>query len=387
MPIEFRSGLPGAGKTLGAVEHLMHLRKHAPERPVYALGITDLRDGLALPLGEDQLRRWQELPAGAIVVVDECQKWMPARRGAAESPQWIKDLSTHRHLGLDFILISQHASLIDPYVRKLVSRHIHTVRVFGTEWVERWEWPECQSDPTSSGAKKLCENKSRHKYSRDAMASYKSAELHTVKPRVPKFLKIAAALLVIIPILGAAGYYAMHHAANTAGSSDGPSGSTVSLPHGPSAPKDADEELRRTSFATWMKPRVDGLPWSAPMFDHLEVKATPQLFCVAVDDGRCTCHTEQGTRYAVPADRCRQIVADGLYNPFVDGSSTAGRRGDGDFSRQSRSRGDAGQQVAREGGYPDTDGGGMHERATAKAYTPPEFHVWNSDPFGSVKGK
>ena len=48
------------------------------------------------------------LPAGAIIVVDECQKYMPARRGAADAPQWIKDLSTHRHLGLDFILISQH---------------------------------------------------------------------------------------------------------------------------------------------------------------------------------------------------------------------------------------------------------------------------------------
>lgn len=383
MPIELRTGLPGAGKTLGAVEYMLHLRKHAPDRPVYCLGVTDLRDGIALPLDEDGLKRWQELPVGSIVVVDECQKYMPAKRGAENSPQWIRDLSTHRHLGLDFIFITQHPSLIDTYVRKLVDRHVHTVRKYGTQLVERWSWPLCQVDPNSTSAKKQVESKTRHTFSPEAMQCYKSAELHTVKRSIPRYLVIGAALLVSIPLLGYASYWAMHRAGDKATVAE-PSKSPAKASSSTDAlsGRDRVDTLRAQDFAKWMRPRVEGLPWSAPMFDHLEVKATPQLFCVAVDDGRCVCHTEQGTRYEVKADRCREIAANGIYNPFVEALASSRRPSPASSPATSLPASSAPSGVVDADG---DSGSARKDRQIATVYTPPEYHQWNADAFGGGK--
>ncbi|MDR3443705.1 zonular occludens toxin domain-containing protein [Dyella sp.] len=384
MPIELRTGLPGAGKTLGAVEHMLHLRKHAPERPVYCLGVTDLRDGIAVPLDEAGLKNWQQLPAGSIIVVDECQKWMPAKRGAENSPQWIRDLSTHRHLGLDFIFITQHPSLIDTYVRKLVDRHIHTVRKYGTQLVERWSWPICMQDPNSITAKKQAESKSRNTYSQEAMQSYKSAELHTVKRTIPRFLIIGLVVLLGLPVLGYLAYWAMHRAGEKGAVVGSTSAQEKTSDAGALIGRTVVDTLRQEDYAKWARPRVDGVPWSAPMFDRLEVKATPQLFCVAVDDGKCVCHTEQGTRYEMKPARCREIAANGMYNPFVDASSSVkvdSRRGDVPVD----ARKDVGSPS--DGSVPAGEGEGMvrrKDRQTATSYTPPEYHEWNADPFGGV---
>ena len=74
--------------------------------------------------------------------------------------------------------------------------------------------------------------------------------------------------------------------------------------------------LRRRDYASWIKPRVKGQPWTAPAYDQLPVQGVPELFCMAVDDGRCTCHTEQGTKYETDPGVCRSIARDGIYNPF-----------------------------------------------------------------------
>lgn len=317
MPIELRTGLPGAGKTLGAVEQLIHLRKVSPERPLYAHGITDLRDGLAIPLDAEGVRNWKQLPPGSILFVDEVQKLMPAKRGAIDSPQWVRDLSEHRHLGLDFVFISQHPSLIDAYVRKLVDRHIHTVRVFGTKMVERWSWPICQADPNSKGAKKDAEGKTRHTYSKEAMASYKSAELHTVKRTIPRFVFVSAALLLALPLFGWVGYKAMHYAGNKAAGENAP------VPSAAGSGASSAQGKAPLSKEDWIKqqvPRVAGLPWSAPIFDGQKVQSQPDLYCVKFEAEHggddCVCHTEQGTRATVPLAMCMAFAEGGVYNPY-----------------------------------------------------------------------
>jgi len=127
-------------------------------------------------------------------------------------PKWISDLGRHRYLGLDFILISQHPALIDLYVRWLVDRHVHTVRKFGAQWVERWSWAEVQPDPASRMSQRSVERKTRHRFSKAATQAYTSAELHTVKRRIPPFLMIGAAPVVIVPLLGWAAVRILHSA-------------------------------------------------------------------------------------------------------------------------------------------------------------------------------
>jgi zona occludens toxin len=326
MPIEFRSGLPGSSKTLGAVDYLMQLRKTEPDRPVYVLGITDLRDGLALPLTVEQLQRWQELPPKSIIVVDECQKYMPARR-SGDPPAWIRDLSTHRHLGLDFILISQHPALIDNYVRRLVDRHIHHVRKFGTHWCDRWEWSEIQSDPTTGSAKKAAHNKTVWHFSKTAMEAYKSAEVHTVKRRLPRILYIAAVCALLIPVLLFFSWKRMHDMGRS------PNVATVAASSGQSkdAPLSSGSKAREPMTRDeWIKqriPRVAGMPWSAPLYDNQQVQATPDLYCAAfeVEGGSqgCTCVTEQGTSADIPGKICLQMAKEGVYNPYRKPLSTS----------------------------------------------------------------
>ena len=319
MPIEFRSGLPGSSKTLGAVDHLMELRKTAPERPVYVLGITDLRDGLAHDLTPDQLEHWQDLPANSIIMVDECQKYMPARR-AGDPPKWIRDLSTHRHLGLDFIFISQHPALIDNYVRRLIDRHIHHVRKFGTQFCDRWEWPELQSDPTSSSAKKGAHSKRVWKFSKTAMQAYKSAEVHTVKRRLPPILYVAGVCVPLIPLLLFLAWHRMHSMSHPATVAT----AAAQVSDGKPAPKSSGGSTNAPlTQEEWIKqriPRVAGMPWSAPLYDQQTVQSVPDLYCISYkrddDSESCTCVTEQGTHADVPGKLCLKIVEDGVYNPY-----------------------------------------------------------------------
>lgn len=379
MPIELRTGLPGAGKTLGAVEHLIQLRKTAPDRPVYVHGITDLRDGLAIQLDAAGVQRWKDLPPGSILVVDEVQKLMPAKRGAIDSPQWVRDLSEHRHLGLDFIFITQHPSLMDTYVRKLVDRHIHTVRKFGTHSVERWSWPICQADPNSKSAKKDAEGKTHHRYSAEAMASYKSSELHTVQRRIPRFLYVAAAVLLALPLFGWIGYKAMHYTqAKAAGQSAPVDGQAI----GPATPASggARKELSVDEWVHKQVPRVAGIPWSAPIYDDNQVQTTPELYCAAWtnDDEHtsgCNCITEQGTRAEVPRAMCEQFARGGVYNPYRKPYAQRDQLPTGVGQSGQAASAQRGQPV----GLPPSSATGYPARGIGASYTPPESMPWNPE--------
>lgn len=318
MPIQFRSGLPGAGKTLGAVEHIMKLQKDEGHRPRFVLGITDLRDDLATVITEEQLKDWQSFPAGSIIIVDECQKYMPSRR-TGDPPKWIRDLSTHRHLGLDFILISQHPSLIDTYVRRLVDCHIHTVRRWGTTWVDRWQWSECQGDPTTPAARKAADSRIVTKYSKAAMGAYTSAELHTVKRRVPPYVFYGLAALVAFPILLWLVFRILH----------GIGGEEPSKVSGPASSSSAaqthvaqgkDHVMTKDEWVARFTPRVAGMPWSAPAYDDQQVQGTPEVYCASMEHDAthttCSCITEQGTKAAVPFGMCMEMARNGTYNPY-----------------------------------------------------------------------
>lgn len=383
MPIELRTGLPGAGKSLGLVEHLLQLRLTESHRPVRALGVTGLREDLADDLTAEQFVRWHELPAGTIVVVDEAQKYLPARR-TGEPPEWIRKLSEHRHLGLDFVFVTQHPALLDTYVRRLVDRHIHTVRKYGTSIIERFSWPEVQMEPTSKSAVKAAERKSRHTFSKQAMQCYTSAELHTVKRRIPPFLIFGMCLLVVVPLLAFAGYQIMHHASDPARFGGTPAVS------GKAAPAQASSVARPMTAAQWIErqtPRVKGVPWSAPVFDGQQVVTVPDLRCVIIDDEdarRCHCYSEQDTPVEVATAECFRAATDGVYNPYRPvmqaaqvsapaSSSTAGRPSD----------------ISKLDDSVDASGSGAYQgraRATAYGYTPPTYGKWDDTPLKSGTG-
>jgi zona occludens toxin (predicted ATPase) len=131
------TGVPGSGKTLYTL-HQVKTRVEAenarfeaegkPPREVHYSGIADLK----LPWIElEDPTKWNTLPPGSIIVIDECQRVFRPRGSGATVPPYIADLETHRHKGYDIYLITQHAMLVDQNIRRLVGKHQHIVRKFG----------------------------------------------------------------------------------------------------------------------------------------------------------------------------------------------------------------------------------------------------------------
>lgn len=60
---------------------------------------------------------------GAIIVIDECQRFFRPRPAGAKVPEYVQAFEVHRKQGLDFWLISQRPGQVDSHVRGLCEKH------------------------------------------------------------------------------------------------------------------------------------------------------------------------------------------------------------------------------------------------------------------------
>lgn len=116
---------------------------------------------------------------GALVVYDEVQRAWPNRPTGSKKPDSVEFLETHRHEGMDLVLITQNPQLLDPAVRALVGRHLHVRKVAFLPLAIIYEWDSCSSSLNfkSAFARKP------YKYNKAAYKLYKSARLHTTQKR------------------------------------------------------------------------------------------------------------------------------------------------------------------------------------------------------------
>lgn len=313
MPITLVTGLPGHGKTLYA---LWRFQQEA-ERDKRQVFHNDIR-GLAIPGWQGfDAEKWQDLPDGSLVVIDECQKPFPVR-GRDRPPPYVEMMAEHRHRGFDFVLITQNPMQFDAYVRRLVDRHFHVVRKFGTHWATVHEFPNGCNE--SVGRSRQGSIRHEWRYPKQVFDWYKSSEVHTVKVRIPArmWLLIGAPL-----IAGGLVYYAYHRLSpseqrsamesNLARQGVGVSGSPGAAGGSAAAP------LSVADYVAAHVPRVEGLPHTAPRFDELTkpMRAPLPMACVATKT-RCSCYSQQATRMQVPDSLCRTIVADGFFVDFED---------------------------------------------------------------------
>ena len=140
------TGVPGSGKTLKMISDLM-TRQDLKNRPLYLDGIPEVDDKI-IPEGES-MQTWHKwAPTGAILVIDECQRVFRPRPSGSKVPDFVAELETHRHKGIDIFLLTQHPRLIDSNVRALVGHHCHIAKT--NLGVRRMlEWERC-ADLTSS---------------------------------------------------------------------------------------------------------------------------------------------------------------------------------------------------------------------------------------------
>lgn len=213
------TGTPGAGKTLYAISNLLRDLVGTTVDQVDEKGnvtkvprrILSNINGLLIDhelINADPgggLADWHLwCRPGDVICFDEVQHaWRPRANGA-KVPDEIAALETHRHKGVDFILITQNPMQVDKNVCLLAGRHLHVRRIGGIGASLVYEWDHCSRSLLYSKSIK----KTPWKYNKDVFKLYKSAELHT-KP------KISIPPLLIVSLLAIAGaIYLIPNAAN-----------------------------------------------------------------------------------------------------------------------------------------------------------------------------
>ena len=325
------TGQPGAGKTLLLVHEFLTEAKEKG-RPIVADGIPDLviPHDPAPPVPEwthhvedassqDGKKLLYTFPEGSLVVIDECQRVFRPRGAAKSVPPEVAAFETHRHQGLDFILITQHPGLLDSNVRRLVGRHLH-IRDLGIFGRKVYEWPEA-TDPEKFRNAPVQRG---WKLPKKSFELYKSSSLH-IKPKrgIPKGL---AVLALCVPLILGGGFYAYQSIQKkvqpptpSAPVTESPRMTTgQNDPSQVSVTKTPDEQL--VEFV----PVVPGRPETAPAYDTLRVvKAMPVVAGCVQTAKRCSCQNQQGLDAGLDQLQCRAWMANPPFDPYRDSPAVA----------------------------------------------------------------
>lgn len=339
------SGTPGAGKTLYTIEKLVlplvgktitstdeHGVTVEIPRKIYTNinglqvdhelidggGIWQLHDTGSVKEwkfhgASGGLRDWHKwAEPGSVIVFDEVQKVWPPRANGAAIPPDVQTLDTHRHMGVDFILITQNVVNVDRHIHALGGRHLHVRRIANMPLAIVYEW-----DHVSRGlmfSKSL--TKAPWRYNRKVFKLYKSAQLHTKQPRrlpgLVWFILVAIiAMAFLAPTLKARVDERFNPQAKPAMQQPEKSGAGGSLAlstpelSGASEPAFIDDRIA-------FMPRISNKPETAPAYDGLRVVVNmPQVAGGVCFKGVCKCMTQQGTDAGLSHRDC----ADWMKNP------------------------------------------------------------------------
>ena len=321
------TGNTGEGKTALVVKMM---QEEARKRPVFSMGIRDLQvpHELVPPLKEwTELRPMPEdpqllqphftFPPNALLVIDEAQNIYRPRATGSKVPDHVAALETHRHGGIDIWLITQHPTFIDTSARKLCKKHIHIQT--GVLGRYKYEWNGL-GDPDSKASRQIAASE-RYKPPKEVFSLYKSAEVHTtIKVAKPIYFWLVLILIPLLLFLAFKSYQRFQaHASPTSSTPEPESLANRSL--GPTS----TGQIHQTTpdYLASLKPRIDGLEHTAPIYDDVNKVVTAPLpavcYLVKSDAGEnCRCLNQQGTPYGANDQTCRDIVAHGFFNPYAD---------------------------------------------------------------------
>ncbi len=315
--IHLITGIPGASKTLNVIAHI-DSNPDFKNRPVFYIRIKEL----TLPwieLDENGIRDWQALPDGSIIVIDEAQYLFPTRDPKKPLPEFILALSEHRHRGFDFFVLTQSPMLLDAGFRRFVGKHWHFERVFGMQSAKRFEWEKCQSDVDDFFVRKQAVV-TRVPFNKKYFGVYKSAEIHTVKRKIP--LKVFAPFMLLAVIVGA-GWWHFHDrfepseiAPTVAQTVAEITKETASTGFGSFSHEQKPKVVTKEDYVELRTPRLPDIPSSAPIYDDLtKPKSFPKMQCIRWENsGFCQCFSQQATKLNVSKNMCDSVVNNGYFD-------------------------------------------------------------------------
>lgn len=352
------TGQPGNGKTLRAMalaaeeyERNAAAVKEGKEQPrrffANIAGCTVDENPDAFPWMEKlpEHNDWTKLPVGSFVIYDEAHSdgktpgleryglLFPStgRPGESDDPR-IRSMSTHRHRGFDIVLVTQWPSKVHHQVRTLVGKHIHMNRALGLQRAGVLSWTRVQSDPYDERQREKAEEEI-WTFPKELYSRYRSSSLHTAtyKFRVPAKAWQALAMLVAALLVAWLLWLFIFKPDNSDADVVAPEAAQVQAPIGAHAPP-ATVPVSVEGYLDKHRPRVEEMPWSAPLYDERKATSDPLLMCMMsgpgeradgtiADSSQCRCVTEQGTVYMLELTRCAYIARWGApYNPYRERS-------------------------------------------------------------------
>ena len=231
-------------------------------------------------------------------------------------PDWLGAFETHRHRGFDFIFITQHPSLIDTHVRRLIGRHHHFHKPFGIKNSIRYTWEHTQENPCAHTFKDAQRKSIRT--NPEVFKLYKSTALDTHKRQLP-MAKILLGLFGLLMVLGGIAYPFLHFSEKEKAKEittktqvkDEKGASSLVTFESPVI----DESTAKPFKAADLIPRADNLPWTAPYYDELTRPSDfPRIAACMESIKGCNCYTQQATPLTVSLDVCKSIVKNGTFD-------------------------------------------------------------------------
>lgn len=328
------TGAPGAGKTAYTVERiLMPLAKKEwqedaidehGQKVVFKRRLLTNINGLLLEhekIDAEDLARWHEwAKPGDLIVFDEVQKPWPLTGANKEQPKCITELETHRHYGIDMVLLTQHPMLINAAIVRLAGQHKHVRRVGNSRLSTVYEW-----DGVSRTL--LYKNSFAKKAWRRGKAvegAYKSSSLHTKQKRaIPTAVYIFALAALAFPFMGTkvfgdlqARFFGGEKPAAQVAAATPLAASAATASPGVPTPSTANTDGPIDDRTAWI-PRVSFRPESAPAYDAIrQVVAMPVVAGGICNPKGCKCITQQGTDAGLTDRECRDWLAAPTFNAY-----------------------------------------------------------------------
>ena len=301
------------------------------DRPLYFCHIDglDKRKFNAHELTEEEIMSAplrDIIPQGAVLIVDEAHYTYPVRASGRPVPPYIQELTELRHHGHTVILMTQHPSQLDVFVRNLVSKHTHLERK--AVGMKQYSWYKCVTNLDNPAGVTGVESAS-WKPPKDAFKYYKSSSQHQ---KFKKNIPLAVwALIGIFAFMAWKGYNVYQIYQQGTGQQEqveqqeaAASQPQMELPTGlTEQTAKIDNSLNPADFI----PTLAEKPESKPLYDSVRQVKTFERLAACIDGGKsgCTCYSDQGTALKeVTKAMCKDYVKNGMpFNPYKDPSTTA----------------------------------------------------------------
>lgn len=265
-----------------------------------------------------------ELPAGTVILVDEVQNIWPTRSASKKATQDIEFVTTHRHQGSDLVYVSQDFRDVDQMIRRRLAEFTY-FEFIGGDFLYKYHDNNAFDPSSKADLAKVAKDKVK----RDSKyyGVYLSAVKHTQKVKFSPYLKKAVMSGVMaLFVIGVAIYFLLGSSlfASVFGENNDKSDvqTTESSSNAAAKSSKAKASLLDTSgdeFLNRFAPRHDALIFSAPIYDDLTANAFdyPKLTCVQISEDKCSCFTQQLTRYQIENAYCKSIAKSGFFDPFT----------------------------------------------------------------------